>query len=337
MSTQFNTLFTVTPSHAYYSGQCEDIEFVVPSETAQILKNGRLLAKTRDGKLYVLFEASDTGTPLAPISGQTLRVGLQLTNAFFSNFTDVGTDFASKILFYQNAAAPAALDAPIKVALVGQVFNHTLTDNSRPVTVALKNAAGQAIRTDTITAAGNRTDVSYDLSGQASGAYTIQEIYPASTNEIAYYADAELAAAGIFGVLEVKIANSFYTAMASFQIAFAARQEVLRYCVVANNYSSTEFDQLSVLDAGFTDDGRPQIDFTKVPSASFTQAEIAPALLSNGSASVVLFKSQGTVGRSKKARKKIQLKKNSDVLITHLPQPGPEKTNSDLIISVSKP
>jgi hypothetical protein len=211
MSTQFNTLFTVIPSHAYYSSRCEDIQFVIPRETTQFLKNGKLLAKVRDGKLYVLFEASDAGTALAPISGRTLRIGLQLTNGFFSNFTDVDADFASKILFYRNAAVPTALDAPIKVALVGQLFSHTVTGNPRPVTVALKNAAGQAIRTDTITAADNRTAVSYGLSGQASGAYTIQETYPASTKEIAYYADPELAGAGVFGVLEVKIANSFYT------------------------------------------------------------------------------------------------------------------------------
>jgi hypothetical protein len=337
MNTQFNTLFTVTPSHAYYSGQCDDIRFVVPSDTTQLLKNGKLLAKTLDGKMYVLFEATDAGTALASIPGRVLRIGLQLTNPFFSNFTDVGTDLASTILLYQNAAVPAALDAPIKVALVGQVFSHTLTDTPRPVTVELKNAAGQVIRTDTVTVADNRTAVSYDLSGQASGAYTIEETYPSSTRQITYYGDPELAAAGVFGVLEVKIANSFYTAMADFQIAFAARQDILKYYVVANNYANNEFDQLSVLDAGFQEDGRLQINFTKVSSTSFTPEEIPPELLGNSSAKVVLFKSQNPVARAEKGRKKIQLKKNNDVLITHLPQPGAEKTNADLIVSVSKP
>lgn len=337
MSTQFNTLFTVTLAHAYYRGQCEDIDFILPRETVQLLKNGRLLGKMLDGSLHVLFEASDAGAALVPIPGRTLRIGLQLTNAFFSNFTDVSTDFASTALFYRNAAVPTALDVPTKVALVGQVFSHTLTDTPRPVMVALKNIAGQTVRNDTITATDDRTAVSYDLSGQAPGAYTIQETYPASTKGIPYYVDRELAGAGVFGVLEVRIDGSFYTVAVNFQIAFAARQEVLKYYVVANNYSDSEFDQLSVLDAGFTDDGRPQINFTKVPSASFTSAEIPPTLLGNSSAKVVLFRSQATVARAEKGRKKIQLKKNNEVLITHLAQPGPEKTNADMIVSVSKP
>lgn len=92
-----------------------------------------------------------------------------------------------------------------------------------------------------------------------------------------------------------------------------------------------------MLDAGFQEDGRLQINFIKVSAESFTPAEIPPELVGNTSAKVVLFKSQNAVARAEKGRKKIQLKRNNDVLITHLPQPGSEKTNANLIVSVSKP
>jgi hypothetical protein len=336
MSTQFNILFTVAPAHAYYIDTCEDIRFILPRDAAQVLRNGKLLAKTRDGKLYVLFEASDGGAALAPIPGKTIRIGLQLANAYFSNFTEVAADFASTQLLYRNAAVPTALDAPANTRLVGQLFSHTLTDTPRPVIVTLKNAAGDTVQAETVTVADNRTGISCDLSGKPPGAYTIEETYPASTTEIACYSDAELASAGVFAVLEVTIDPGFYTAPANFQIAFNARQETLKYYVVATNYPNGDFNQLSVVDAGFAEDGRPQINFTKVPSASFTPAEISPALLGNGSAKIVLFRSQAVVARTQKPRKKIQLKKNNEVLVAHLPQPGPEKHNADLIIPVSK-
>ena len=337
MTTQFKTLFSVTVAHAYYREGCRDIQFFLPSDTAQKLKNGKLLAKELDGKLHVLFEADEAGVALVTIPGNTLRIGLQLTNSFFTNFTATGADFASSELLYRNATTPAALDAAAKVTLAGQVFSHTLTDGARPVTVTLKNAAGQALQTETVTATDNRTTVSYDLTGQASGACTIEEVYPASTKLLGYYSDAELVMAGVFGVLEVSIAIGFYAAAAEFQMPFAARQETLQYYVVATNYSTADFDLLAIFDSGFTEDGRPQINFTKVPSASFTPTEISPDLLGGSSAKVVLFKSQTVVARTEQGRKKIQLRKNGEVLVTHLPQPGPEKSNADMIISVSKP
>ena len=337
MNTQFKTLFTVAISHTYYSESCQDIHFIIPGDTAQLLKNGRLLARELDDMLYVLFESDEAGAAWVAIPGKTVRIGLQLVNPLFSNFTDVDSSFASSQLLYRNSAAPMALDAAENVTLTGRVFSHTLTDSARPVTVTLKDSAGQALRSEVIPAEANRFTVSHDLTGQTPGAYTIEEVYPTSTKQTAYYFDSELLQAGIFGVSEVKIASGFYTSAADFHIAFDAREETLNYYVVANNYSDSDLSQLSVTDAGFTDDGRPQIAFNKIPSASFTPAEISPALLSENSAGVVLFRSQAAVRRMQRARKKIQLRRNGDVLVPHLPQPGPEKANADLIIPISKP
>jgi hypothetical protein len=337
MNMQFNTLFTIGISHAYYSGNCTDIHFIIPGDTAQLLKNGKLLARELEGKLHVLFEADDGGAARVAIPEKTLRIGLRLANPFFSNFTDGDFSFASSQRLYRNSADPVALDAPESVTPTGRVINHTLTDNARPVTVTLKDLTGQALHSEVVSAEANRFTASFDLTGRPAGACTIEEVYPASTKTTAYYFDSELLQAGTFGVLEVKIASSFYTSGVDFQIAFDARQETLNYYIVANNYSESDLNQLSVMDAGFSDDARPQIAFNKIPSASFTPAEISPALLGENSARVVLFRSQAAVRRTQRARKKIQLRRNGDVLVPHLPQPGPEKANADLIIPISKP
>jgi hypothetical protein len=337
MNTQFNTLFTVTISHAYYSENCQDIDFIIPGDTAQLLKNGKLLTREFDGKLYVLFEADDAGAAWVAIPGKTLRIGLRLANPFFSNFTDGDSSLSSSQRLYRNSPDPAALNAPESVTLTGRIFSHTLTDSARPMTVTLKDSAGQALHSEVIPAEANRFTASYDLTGQTPGACTVEEVYPASTKQTAYYFDSELLQAGIFGVLEVKIASGFYTSAADFHIAFDAREETLNYYVVANNYSESDLNQLSVMDAGFADDGRPQIAFNKILSAAFTPAEISPALLGENSARVVLFRSQAAVKRTQRPRKKIQLRRNGDVLVPHLPQPGSEKANADLIIPISKP
>jgi hypothetical protein len=340
MTTNFKTLFVITITHAYYRERCEDVAFVIPADTIEWLKNGKLLGRELDGKLHVLYETDDdelAPTALKPVPGQTLRIGLRLINPLFSNFTKLENTFASTTFLYRNATAPTALDAPAKVQLVGHVFSHPLSDGARPVTATLKNKAGAIVQTEEVTAALNRPAVSYDLSGLAPGPYLVEENYQAGTVQTSYYSDPELVQAGIFGIVEVQIDNGFYSAVAppKFEIAFNAREETLRYYVVATNYPTA---QLSVSDVGAIEDGRPAIIFDKIASGDLSDPEkLSRDLLKSGSAEVVLFRSHDDVTRAEKPRKKIQLKKNGDVLITHLPQPRPENPNADLIISVSKP
>jgi hypothetical protein len=150
-------------------------------------------------------------------------------------------------------------------------------------------------------------------------------------------ADPELARQGAFGVVEVRIDSDLYKTPAAFEIAFAAREETLRYYLVVRRYSASELDQLRVSDAGFTEEGRPEIRFDRVAAGDFTETEIPPGLLGNGDATVVLFRSQAPVARRQRGRRKIQLSRNGEVLVEHLPQPGAERATADLIVHLSKP
>lgn len=262
-----------------------------------------------------------------------LRIGLDLLNPFFSNFTNI--DFNLNFPVYSNANNSNVMALIASTTLVGSVFNHSLTTPTRPITVTLKNPSDQVLQSDVLTATNDRSTLSYDLTRQSAGLYQIEETSATTSTITTYYVDEELQQRGAFGVVEATINPSFYNSPPEFQISFAAKQETLKYYVVGHHYSDTEFAALSVADAG--EEGRLPISFTKVLPAAFTPDDIAPDLLASNDAKIALFKSQTSVTRQEKARQKIQLRKNGEVLIPHLPQPGIQKVNADLIIPLTKP
>ncbi|MBD2563969.1 MULTISPECIES: hypothetical protein [Nostoc] len=328
---QFSILFTVAILHNYYSEASQgsqDFSFMIPADTAQLLRNGKLITKICDRKLYVLFEADEANAPVASIVSETLRFGLKLQNPFFANFTDLDFDISSYTPLYSNSTNLNQLDVVKEISLVGHVFSHSLTNDTRPVMVTLKNTNNQVLQTDTINATNNRSTVTYNLTGQAPGLYSIEKSYPNNLETSLYYSNAELQQQGIFSLIEIKIDSNFYTSNTpEFAINFNPKTETLKYYLVVPK--EAEVDQLSVLDNGFTEDGRSAVIFKKE-----LLAEI-PVLLSNANTSVVLFKSE-TIKRQEKARRKIQLQKNGDVLIGHLPQPSAEKANAEIIIQLAK-
>ena len=334
---RFDPLFTLQVSHAFYGGPSEDFAFVLPEESRQVARRGRILVKRVGSVLHGLFEADAAGAPMVSLVGQPLRIGLKLVNPAFASFTDPAPPVAPAIVHYRNATAPGQFDAPANRTLVGPVFAHTLKDVERPVTVTLKNAVGTAVSTETVTAANDRTTVSFDVTGAPPGVYSLEESYPAPPVESTpYFLHSELQQEGVVGVVELAIGAGFYANAPAFQIAFTARQETWKYYVVASNYSNQEFSQLGVFDRGFGEDSRPEIGFTKVAAADFTAAELPTSLLGAPDAKVVLFKSQAEVTRRQRARKKIQLERNGEVVVENLPQPGAQKTDANLIIHLSK-
>ena len=333
MTTTFRILCTLAIAHSYYSDGCRDFDFVIPADTTGVFRNGKLIAKVLDGALTVLYEADEGASALAPLANKRLRFGMKLMNPLFSNFTDC----AGPIPLYRNTGAAGSLDPARGVVMTGRLLSHSVTQTIRPVTITVNDSTGWQLQTETISTANDRATISCDLSGQTAGAYSVVENYPTETKPVTYYSDAELVQAGVFGIVEINIDSGFYTSPPSFTISFNAKQEALKYYVVVSNYTANEFNNLSVVDNGFAEEGRPRINFTRVPSVAFTSDEIPPGMLAKNSDKVVLFKSQGFVARREKARKKIQLSKNGDVLIKHLPQIGADKTSGDVVIHISKP
>lgn len=338
MNTTFSVLCSVEVTHAYYGGRCPDVAFVIPSDSGEGLRRGRLMVKPFDGRLFVLFERADNGGPVVSATGTVIRAGLAITNPSFGNFTSLSFAPAAAIAVYDNQADPAQLGAPLAARLTGPVFTHTLAHDERPVDVALTSARGATIVSARITAAANQPSCSFDLSAYSPGRYTVTEEYPADvTASASYYADGELVRESLSGIVEIAIGDGFYDAAPAFQIPFETREEMLRYYVVARNYSVAEFDSLSVVDSGFADEQRPQVTFAKVAADDFAAGEVPASLLGHADARVVLFRSNAPVARRANGRQRIELKRNGDVIIGNLPQPGPERPTADLIVHLGKP
>lgn len=342
MRTSFRTLFTLAVAHSFYGVRCRDFRFSFPEDTERALRNGKLLAKERDGVLYVLYEVGDDDEPLVPITGATLRIGLHLLNPYFANFTAVPAGFPSNKLLYRNLAATDALDAVETIPLVGPVFAHELSTADRPVAVTAADGAGAQLGRETVAAGDERTSVSFDLRGLPPGKIRVTESFSAGPSETSYYLDGELSRQNAAGVVEITIDAGFYDSSPNFvppdfEVAFEAREETLSYYVVARNYSNGDVNQLSVSDVGFSEDDRDEVEFDKITPQNFTAAELSPSLLAESGAKVVLFRSENPLARREKARRRMQLSKNGDVLIANLPQPGADRAKAELIIHLSKP
>lgn len=334
---RFRPLFTLNVSHSFYDGECRDFRFLLPADSCERLRGARLVARELEGKLHVLYEADGTGAPRVRRAGTTLRIGLQLSNAYFGNFTQVPSGFPRRRLYYTNAADPDRLASQGTVALVGEVFTHDLTETARPATVTLRGAGGEVVHTETITADDALTSVTFDLRGRPGGRLSLEEVFPAATRTAGYYLDAELHAGECAGIVEVAI-DDLYDSPPALEVSFDAKQEELRYYLVVRNYTGTELGHLTVSDAGFRDEGRSEIRFDKVAAASRSAAETAMASLLAGSGeTVVLFRSRTPLPRRDRGRRRIQLSKNGDVLIANLPQPGPDRAKADMVIHLSKP
>ncbi len=341
MTTRFTTLLTIDVTHSYYAGVCEDIGFVIPSDVSRQLRKGRLLTRQMDGAFHVLFEAGDDGTPVAPLAGQTVRVGLKLLNPYFTNFTLVDPDFNSALSLYRNSPPATALNLVVpKPDLVAPIFSHLLSNSGKPTTVVLKNLSGSIVQTDKIIAPNFPPTTFYDLTGKPAGLYTVEETPDGGiTKKSSYYVDSELLAEHVYGVLEITLDASYYTQAAAFALSFAARQETLNYYIVGNNYTDNDLTALSI-----TDGGPAPIQFNPIilsDTAPYANTAGIPAdLLGGGGANVGLIQSKTKVMRREAARTKLQLifKKNggTETLVANLPQPGPDKAGANLIIPLSK-
>jgi hypothetical protein len=338
MSIRFSPLLTVGVRHAYYTDAvCRDLGFFAPPGNGVTLRAGKLLVRELDGMLHVLYEADESNAPLSSIAAQILYFGLRLNNMYFDNFTAPVIPPASSPLpltpFYGNSIAPGTLDAPIGVQLAAGLYAHTPQETTRPVTLSLSDNDGHIVATQVLTTPGEAG--AFDLRGLPRGIWNIGEDYGGGvTRSRQLFVDPDLrdmGGMGIWGLLAIKIDAAFYATPPAFSIVFTPREESLKYYVVANNFNPAEFAQLNVIDAGFTDEGRPELKFNKKVS------DLAPALLGGDGASIALFESQTAIARRQKGLRKIHLNRNGDVLIEHLPQPGPDRSQAQQIIHLSKP
>ena len=335
MASQFNTLFSFSVNHEYYGGLCPDFRFFWTADSLTKLKRGRLLSKVKNRVLHCLYATDDDGDPEVKLAGEKVVIALQLTNSNFSLFTQL--DQTDRIAFYSNTGTPQVLSLERKLEAVASILTHVISQAERPVTLSLKNDTGGLLDSQTITSEA-QTQCNFLLQGQQPGLFFISESYLSSPpQERYYYYEAELNKAGVFAIVEITLDQSLYQNAAQFSIDFSAREDTLKYYLVAKNYSDSDFDQLTVSDQGFSEQSRSKIEFDRVASSDFSMEELDAGLLGDGSDKIALFKSQIPVKRRQSAFKRIQLARNGDVLIANLPVPAQDKVRMDFIIHLARP
>jgi|JI6StandDraft_1071083.scaffolds.fasta_scaffold119130_2 hypothetical protein len=333
MKLSYRSLFSVEVEHGYYPGVCSDISFIVPAATRQALAAGCLLSRVLDGRFIVLYESRDDGEPLASLAGSSLLFGLGLANPHFANFT-VPVATAGQLALYANTAAPDQLAAPVSCRLVAPTLRVTPSLATRPVDLAILRGATSLA---TATLAAGEDEAIFPTGNWLPGVYTLRENYPGQTVNQALLLEPDLAAQAIWGALAITVDASFPATPPTFRISLAARQERLKYYVVTKNYGAAEFGQLNVLDAGAADDGRPVVSFETVAVDDFGATDLPPEILGDAASRIVLFQSTVPVPRRERGYRKLQLRRNNEVLVKHLPQAGPDRPQANFIVHLSKP
>jgi hypothetical protein len=327
----FRPLWTVTVTHGFFGGACDALDFFVPPATERALAGAHALVRVRDGALHVLVEVNDANEPLSDLSNLRLLFGVKPREAAFDLITVPLGLPRGMAGVWDNTADANALAGPRAVRISGEQLRIEPDAAERPLTLRLFDAAN-AQQAQTVLNVG---DEAWTLPGLYShGEWRVEEQGAGAAASWALWVEPELVKA--WGVLALAFDAGHLPSGQTFNLAFTAASDTLRYYVVARRFGAAEFDSLSVQDAGFAAEARPAIAFSRVNPADFNASHLAPALLDpGGSARIALFEAQSAVARRVRGPAGLELHRNGDVLIRNLPQPGAERHDAQFVVHLS--
>jgi len=152
MSTRwFNILFRLEVLHNFYSsGVSKDIRIKPTSATVKKIAGARHLLKYKDNSPLVIFEATDDArTPRLPITGDTKLVFTgNLTNAYFSNFTDLPAKENEEVYVYDNLGGNLLQQSPALVR--PQVFAFSFTTSRVNADLEIIDRQGNVVLSESL-------------------------------------------------------------------------------------------------------------------------------------------------------------------------------------------
>ncbi|RDE24676.1 hypothetical protein DV711_03545 [Motiliproteus coralliicola] len=329
----FDKLLDLNLTHDYYQGPCPDLQIEPSADTLQLLKAASIKTYTKPGGLSLYYPQDDQGLPKHSLAGQRLLLSVTTVNPAFSALTELPLA-DDRLPLYRNHIDPLSLAPAQSTHRVPGRFAYPVQLNERPLTLALNDDQGNLIEQHSISTA-QQTTHSLLLQQYGAGFYRITETSTSGSHEMRLIYLPRIPH-NLIALVELIIQPAFYGNPPTFNIHYSARNDTLNYYVVAQNYSDTEFDHLQLADAGFAEQSRAEINFTRVESSNFTQAHTDAALLHDGGSKVVLFHSQTVVSRRQHGPKKLQLRLGGEVLIASLPTPGRNSITADFFINVAK-
>lgn len=328
----FRTLFTLEVRHAFWGGLTDQLRFIVPPSTQRRLAGVRAMARERDGRLYVLFETDAADAPLAALAGLTLRFGLVPRSAAFAGVTAADGIAPGLARAWDNAVDANTLAGPEGLQLTGTRPRLAAADAERPLTMRLLDAAGTLVTQTVLQAADDGWTLPFAL---PPGDWHVEEQGVGPPVRRRLRVDPELQ--GAWGLLNLTVDAGHVAAGHVFTLDFAAASDTLRYYVVASHLDDAQFAQVAVVDTGALAEARPAIEFDRIAAAGFGAGHLAPALLDPaGDARIALFQSRSAVARRVGGPRGLQLQRNGDVLVGHLPQPGADRHDAQFVVHLSQ-
>lgn len=329
----FRTLWTLEVRHAFWGGITDALRFVVPPATQQRLAGLHAMARERNGRLHVLMEVDEADAPRAPLTGVNLSFGLVPSSTSFAGVTADDGIAPGLVRAWDNGADPNTLAGPQGLQVTGHRPRLWAEDNARPLAMRLFDAAGTLVMQTELQAADDGWTLPIAL---PRGGWFVEEqgLGPPVRRRLRVDPDLQ----GLWGLLDLTVAAGHVAAGHTFTLDFAAASDTLRYYVVASHFDEAQFAQVNVVDAGAVADARPVIEFDRIAAAGFGAGHLGTDLLDPaGDARIALFQSRAAVARRASGPRGLQLQRNGDVLVGHLPQPGADRHDAQFVVHLSQP
>ncbi len=362
MSIIYTRLGEVALRHDFYrDGIAKGIQLHPSAETANLLKNGRILFKTTPGGAVLLYRAEeDESTPISPLKVPlSFFFYLESENpGSFFQITDLdegSTAFgAEKTPYFFNSPAQASTDdsAP-------EVLSYRLLDGARPKTFSLdlrlnptptsvrikiRNAKNEFISpgksqngewlpdlTEVFTDSQGNFRFIFDLQGRKEGIYTFTLRDEGDTTDLwtkNYFLADDFSGKSI-GLMELRYEAApahLYGAKEYYQLEFTSKESLWTFYVVNGNQKiDLVTNNLSIQDDG--NEGSVPYD-----TYNFSQIGASPNadIKLNGKETVV-FRSQSKIPYFETPKLNLKLVKSpgNQVLIPNLPNPSRSAPTKD--------
>lgn len=328
----FRPLWTIEVSHAFFGGVGDALSFVIPPSTAQALAGAHAMAREKDGRLHVLFETNEQGQPLVTLAERRFLFGLRPRDASFSLISAALGMARGATAVWDNAANANALSGPRPVYIAGEHPRLVPHSGERPLTLRLFDGGNTLVDQAPL----HQGDESWTPNGLLSrGAWRVEEQGARAPASWTLQIEPDLV--GAWGMLALDVSLAHLAAGQTFTLSFAARNETLCYYVVAQRFTEADFNQIDVVDTGYGNQARSQIQFDRLLPSDFSAQHLSPALLDpSGQARIALFQARAAVARQARGPAGLTLQRNGDVLIGNLPQPGAERSDAQFVIHLSQ-
>jgi hypothetical protein len=324
----FKTLLRINFSHEYHADDsCKELEIIPTQSTHNLLSRYGILFKKTNKGAVLLYESPDGGPGMKiPIESE-LKMAFQLspTNPAFLNYTDADFSNEAISLFYFNNLNPAInehkhtiLDSKLTAPLKMETRQLKVKKiNSTAKFILIKNIKDESVK---YTFDSQFDELKVNLFDFPTGKYTLEQFDSAHNkigNTYTYYYNDEFADRKVLGIFELFIDENYNPANpVSFLFDFKSRPTWWRYKILKNpSTPPLVIDNLTAATISVKHDPENPADEIVFKSATGTDP--------------ITIVSQSAVKLKEKGYDKIRLKKNSEILISNLPNASVEKLQND--------